>query len=129
MKVFAPLAAACVLCGQLPALSHTAVQKRIEANFDRYVSCYPDTGWDDDRKQLDCSFQPEDHWDQINVYCVDTERTYWTKEGKPYSFTVPAFTVQYFSYHYGNPEKGTWFQKGPSSPWALQCMLHYPEII
>ena len=93
--------------------------------------------------------QGGDHYDAITVFYEETEMVpHWDKEwmkkfGSLNSseaaneewheymqsmVLVPAYTVQYFSYHIRNKKGFSFFKRGPSSPWTNECRREYPEL-
>ena len=134
MKVLTTCAVALILGVQLPVQAHTAVQKRIEgnlANFYGSVNCHEEA-FVNYTKMISCDFNARGHTDAISVYCEDTNEAvpYVDSEGKQKfgSQLISAFTVRYFSYHYGSPRDGVLFERGPSSPWAAECRRIYPGL-
>ena len=131
MKGIAAVVAGFLIAAPMPARAHIAVQPKYEAQFYAWTSCYKRVLLEN---SLTCNFpmQGGDHYDAITVFCEETEMVpHWYKEWmKKFGslnlseatneewheymqsmVLVPAYTVQYLSYHIRNKKGFSFFQK------------------
>ena len=148
MKRIAASVAGLLIAAPIAARAHLAVQPRYEAEFYAWTSCYKSFGLD---HTMSCDFpmQGADHIDAITVYCKDTTlQPHWDKKWKETfgrlnlktasdeefrkflesQVIIPAFTVEYYSYHIRNKKGFAFFKRGPFSPWANECRRVFPDL-
>ena len=148
MKEIASAVAALLITAPIATRAHLAVQPKYEAEFYAWTSCHKGFGLD---HTLSCNFpmQGTDHSDAMTVYCKDTEiHPFWDKKWmQTYGrlnletasneefrkfldslVVVPAFTVEYYSYHIRNKKGFAFFKRGAFSPWASECRRIFPDI-
>ena len=148
MEGIAAAVAGLLIAAPMAARAHLALQPKYEAQFFALTSCYESAF---SGTSLTCNFpmQGLDHADSITVYCEETEMApHWDKvwmkkygslnlskatneQWREYMqslIRVPAYTVQYFSYHIRNKKGFSFFERSSSSPWANECRRIYSEL-